>query len=115
MSVLDNEMHEESIGIALARIEGKLDLIQQAQDTTNKNVQGVRERVHQVSNEVQKLMALNLPETKDKVKDVEARVLVLEKESERRTGALGLAKILYGGFGAIVGVIGAYLMKTFGH
>ncbi len=109
---------DANIEVLLTRMEGKIDLVNQSLDSTKRDIEIVRDRMHEVSNEVQMLKGLNIPVMlathTQEIKDVESAVKILEQDRDRRTGALGMAKFMYGGAG-VIGTIGiAVVAKLIG-
>lgn len=96
-----------NIETVLTKMDGKIDLISQAMDNTKDDLRVVRERLHDLSNEVQKLIALNLPGTltdmRSDITKIDQRVVILEHDFHARRGAVNAAKLLYGLGGTTIG------------
>lgn len=94
-----------SIEVILVRMEGKIDrqadrIARYENDTTL-----IRQRLHDLSNEIAPVIMLNLQDrirVADKLNaDVEARLTAIENIEQRRLGAASLVKVLWGIMGAV--------------
>jgi hypothetical protein len=102
---------DENIGVQLARMEGKIDLVNAAQARSHDDIKDVRLRLHDTANEVTKLSALNIQDRfismGGKLDAHEAELDACRADRNKREGALGMAKFMYGAAGAI-GAGGVY-------
>lgn len=100
-----------SVEVLLTRLDGKIDLIQQAVQSSKEDMLEVRRRLHDLSGEMQKIIALNVPgKLEQHTVDIEklgARTLLLETDLNMRRGAITLARLLWGlgGAGLVGGVV----------
>lgn len=92
-------------------IEGKFELVSQAQATMGEDVRQVRTRVHDLGNEVAKLLALDIEGKFRRLEEADTRhetnITTLTKEAAERRGAISMAKIFY----TIGGAVGGYLIS----
>lgn len=105
-----------NIEAVLTEMSGKINLIAQSVETNKEDMRSVRQRVHDLSNDVQRLLALNLQGTidglKNDQKDIEMRVVVLERDLHERRGAVNMAKVVYGIGGTTIGAAAVALLKS---
>jgi hypothetical protein len=98
-SDLDQLMSDEIDKISLVRIESKLDRIGDRLQRYEEDVSGVRQRIHDLTNQVSPIIMLDLPgriRTADTHRaDVESRLKNLENVEQQRKGAAALAKVLW--------------------
>lgn len=95
---------ENNIEVSLARMEGKIDLLRQADDNMKEDLKLLRNNVHDFANYIHLLQQLNLP---DRLNVIDSR---LQRHSERldrhdqesyqRKGAMNTLKVLWAGVGA---------------
>jgi hypothetical protein len=91
--------NETELRIMMTRVEGKIDLVNQAQIRSSEDIKDVRLRVHDLANDVSKLSALNIEERLSKV-EVEAEFS--KSDREQRKGAMAMAKAVW----TLIGVLG---------
>ncbi len=89
-----------NIEAAFVRLEGKIDRIVDKMDHANEETIRLRDRVHQLSNDVTPLVMAGIPE---KLTGHENRIAGLESDREQRKGAMGVMKALW----AMIGFVGA--------
>lgn len=89
-----------NIEVILVRMEGKIDRFGDRMTRFEQDVHDVRQRLHSQANEVQIIMATNIPAFKQSQETcnakVDERIKTLETEMQQRKGALNAIKILYG-------------------
>jgi len=89
------------------RLEGKIDRIVDKMDHQNEETMRVRDRVHEMANDLTPLVMLNIP---DKIADFQGRITSLESDREQRKGAMIVVRGLWAlaGFicgGGVIGII----------
>lgn len=89
-----------NIEASFARMEGKIDRLVDKLDRASEETLRIRDRVHEIANEITPLVVLGIP---GKLTDFGARISSLEADRERRTGAMVVVKGLW----AAIGFIGA--------
>ncbi len=99
--------HANATEVILVRLEGKIDRIGDRMDRYERDQSAIRQRIHDLANEVQPIVMLDLP-GRIRVADAErakqdARLSALEVIEHQRKGAAKLAAGLW----AFVGVSGA--------
>jgi hypothetical protein len=113
-------MKVENIGELQIWIEGQFALVRQTQNTTSEDIKAVRNRVHDLSNEVQKLLALDLEGKMRKLEETDdlraQQISKLTAEQSERRGALAVLKALYTTCGLIGGsVVTLVLQRILDH
>ena len=100
-------MRAENLGELQIWMEGQFSLVQQAQVTTAEDVRQIRSRVHDLGNEIAKLLALDI---EGKFKQLELNdakhdtaIQQFGKEAAERRGAIQVLKIIYTTGGAAAG------------
>lgn len=102
------------IEVILVRMEGKIDRQSDRLERFERDIVGVRSRLHDLANEVTPLTMLDLPgriRTADQMRsDHDSRLTALENLEQRRAGAAGLIKVIWAVAGAAgVGGVAAVL------
>lgn len=106
MEPVMSDSNSPNIEAVLARMEGKIDRVNDRMERYERDTDGIRGRIHTIANEVQILVGLNLPahvaSHATEYANTDARITALERAEERRKGAAGLAKVLWAIFGGAV-------------
>lgn len=112
-------MKVENISELQIWIEGQFALIAQSQNTTAEDVRAVRSRVHDLSNDVQRLLALDIEgklhqlERADKGHDENIRNLT--DDLSQRRGAMSVVRAIYIGVGGLIGAVVTLLLQGHPH
>jgi hypothetical protein len=95
-----------NIEVILVRMEGKIDRFGDRLDRFEADTMGIRGRLHDISNILQPLVALNIStfisDQKTNNASVDERIKTLEHELQQRNGARALARGLW----VVVGAVG---------
>ena len=86
-------------------LEGKFKLVEQAQSISSEDLRNVRGRVHDLSNEVAKIVALDLSSKFEALKDHDEKLETLRNEASTAKGAIQAIKAAYGIGGTLLGAI----------
>lgn len=102
------------VEVLLVRMEGKIDRIFDRMERFENDHSMLRQRVHDLNNDITPLLLLDLPgriSTADRTQaETNARIAALEKIETQREGAAKLAKVLWAVMGAVgVGGVAALL------
>lgn len=88
-------------------IEGKFNLLVQSQSTTAEDVRQVRSRVHDLGNDISRLLALDIEGKLQKLEDAdkqhESSIERFSKEAAERRGAVAALKVVYMVTGGVIG------------
>ena len=107
-----------NLEIILVRMEGKIDRLGDRMNIFERDHNSLRQRVHDMANELQLIVGLGLPDrirTADVTKaDTNARLLALENIEQQRKGAAKFASILYTVLGAAGTGTVAVLLRIMG-
>jgi hypothetical protein len=100
-------MRAENIGELQIWIDGKFNLLSQAQNAAADEIRGLRSRLHDLSGEVMKLNSFDI-EGKFKLLEIadakhENAIQQFSTQAAERRGALGILKIIYTTGGAAMG------------
>lgn len=91
-------------------IEGKFELVTQAQKTTHDDLITVRKTVHDLANDVSVILALNIPEKLSQLQKADevhqANIDKFLKEAAERRGAMSALKVVYLVAGAAISFVG---------
>lgn len=108
--------NSDNIEVMLARMEGKIDRVNDRMERYERDQTGIRARVHDVANEVQILLSLNLPAhiaANNKTEaDHDARITALENLEQQRKGAQSTIKVLWAIMGAITAGGAATILRV---
>lgn len=114
----DKQLGVETLSELQIWIEGKFALIQQAQTTAHSDLTNVRSRLHDLSNEIAKVTALNIPEKLQRLQDADkehqTNIDRFIKESAERKGIMSALKGLYVVLGGLIGWLTAVFFKIGG-
>lgn len=104
----------ESIEVMLTRMEGKIDRMNDRMERHEKDYALLRQRVHDLANEISPVVMLNVPNVirdAERVKaEYDARISALESVEHQRKGAATVIRILCAVAGAVgVGGVAAVL------
>lgn len=101
-------MADESIGIQLARMEGKIDRVGDAQRRSESDITDMRTRTNGIADVVSRLDNLNIQDRLiaigGRLDKHENQLDECEADRNRRAGALGMAKFMWAASGAAGGV-----------
>lgn len=107
-----------NLEIILVRMEGKIDRLGDRMNIFERDQNSLRQRVHDMANELQLIVGLGLPDrirTADVTKAyTNARLLALENIEQQRKGAAKFASILYTVLGAAGTGTVAVLLRIMG-
>lgn len=104
-----------NVELILVRMEGKIDRMGDRMGRYEQDVTGVRQRLHDLANDITPLVMLDLP-GRIRVTDTwraehEQRLKALENTEQQRKGAAALAKILWAILGGIIVAAVSILIK----
>ena len=109
MRKVDKPLRVENLGELQIWIEGQFALVKQAQATSGEDLKTVRAKVHDLSNDMAAILALDIPgklsrlEEADKVH--EASIKRFSDESIARRASVATLKTLWGLGGVAIGAI----------
>lgn len=96
-------------------IAGQFDLVRQAQTTSGEDLRNVRKSVHDLSNTVAGLTALDIPGKLEKyaneIKEQDAAIRKLAEDGILNKSAIASVKAIYGISGILLGATGALLAR----
>lgn len=102
-----DKMRAENIGELQIWIDGKFELLNANQHTTQEEVRGLRTKVHDLSNEVAKLNAIDIEGKLKALENADQRhdlaIQNYDRQLAERRGAVAMLKIIYTTGGAAAG------------
>ncbi len=97
-------MSDGNIEVALARIEGKMDVITEKLNHSDAEMSTVRTRLHELANHVAAINALNLQaalrDHSDRLEKHSQALITLDRESSERKGGTNALKLVWAVAGA---------------
>ena len=98
-------------------IEGKFELLAQAQKSANDDLTNVRRTVHDLNNQMTVIIALNLPEKIASLQkadeDHETNIKKFIEQAAERKGAVAALKAVYAIVGTMIGFSGAVALQFY--
>lgn len=114
---MDKRLGVETLSELQIWIEGKFELIAQAQNNAHNDLTNIRRTVHDLANELTKVTALNLPEKIAKLEESdrahEANIKNFTIEVAERRSAMATLKVVYVMGGALIGGVVALAFKFY--
>lgn len=115
--MVEKRLRVETLSELQIWIEGKFDLIGQAQSTAHEDLTNVRRVVHDLANNVAVITALNIPDKilalQDADKDHKISIESFSRDAAERRGALAALKVMYAVGGAFAAGIFAIAVEVY--